>query len=472
MGVTVAAQRNPATIFVLYGATGDLSKRMVLPAFYTLAELGLLPPEWRLIGSGRGDLAHEDFVGHVHDSLNEFGPHPKGSTWTAFAERLRFAGGDFTAQGHGALLAAIADARHDLGRDAQLIHYLAVPPQAFGDLTKAIGRHDLADGARIVYEKPFGTSAATFRTLDRVAHRFFDESQVFRIDHFLGKEATQDLHVLRFANGLFDRMWCADAVRAVQIDAPETLGIADRSRFYDHTGAILDMLVTHLFQVAAEVAMEPPASLAPADLQAARETVIATFRPLDPGEVVVGQYDGYRDVDGVSPRSRRETYVAARLWVDTPRWKGVPFLLRTGKRLHGSHQVVSLLLRNPAGPLGDLPEPGNVVTFDLGGSGAISLRMLVKQPGVGLTLDAADATLPIASVGEDDVPLPPYARLLHDVVGGDRSLVTRPDGLAHVWNVAGPILDLSRRPLPYAPGSWGPKVARRLAAPDGWLTGQ
>ena len=466
-----AKKKATATIFVLFGATGDLAKRMVLPAFYTLAQQGLLPAEWRLIGSGRGDVAHEDFVDQVHDSLEQFGPRPTGTTWTDFAGRLRFAGGDFTSAGHGALRAEIADARHHLGNAAQLIHYLAIPPQAFADLTEAIGRHHLAEGARIVYEKPFGTSAASFRSLDRVVHRVFDESQVYRIDHFLGKEATQDLHVLRFANGLFERIWCADAVRAVQIDVPETLGIADRSQFYDHTGAILDMLVTHLFQVAAEVAMEPPASFASTDLQAAREKVIGCFRPLDPAEVVVGQYDGYRAVDGVAARSRRETYVAARLWVDTPRWKGVPFLLRTGKRMHASHQVVSLVLRNPHGPFADLPTTGNVVTFDLHGSGTIDTRMLVKRPGVGLRLDAGNSTLPITSVSVDE-PLPPYARLLHDVLGGDRSLVTRPDGLAHVWKVAGPVLDLDRRPLPYAPGSWGPTAARRLAGPDGWLLGQ
>ncbi|HEX4729007.1 MAG TPA: hypothetical protein VH298_14480, partial [Jatrophihabitans sp.] len=186
----------PPAIFVLFGATGDLAKRMVLPAFYTLAKLGLLPPDWRLIGSGRGDVAHEDFVGHVRQSLQEFGPVPDRRTWSRFSSRLRFAGGDFTADGHGALLAAITEARQQLGPDSQLVHYLAVPPQAFGELTTAIGRHRLADGARIVYEKPFGTSDRTFRSLDRVAHRVFDESQIYRIDHFLGKEATQDLHVL------------------------------------------------------------------------------------------------------------------------------------------------------------------------------------------------------------------------------------------------------------------------------------
>jgi glucose-6-phosphate 1-dehydrogenase len=445
---------------------------MVLPAFFTLAREGLLPAEWRLIGSGRGDVGHEDFVAHVRQSLVEFGPAPDDATaWREFSARLRFAGGDFTSGGHGALLAAIDEARADLGADAQLIHYMAIPPQAFGPLTISLGDHHLATGARAVYEKPFGTSPDAFRKLDKLVHGVFDESQVYRIDHFLGKEATQDLHVLRFANSLFSGMWDRRSIRAVQIDCPETLGIADRADFYDHTGAVLDMMVTHLFQVAAEVAMEPPTSLEPVHLQAARETIMRKFRPIDPADVVLGQYDGYRDIDGVAPRSRTETYVAAKLWVDSPRWRGVPFLLRTGKRMHQTHQAVSLLLAAPDGPFGSLPRDGNIIRFTLDGTGEIDLRMLAKVPGVGLQLGPANARVPLSSIAGAD-PLPPYARLLHDVLIGDRSLVTRPDGLAHVWKVAQPVLDLDRRPLPYAPGSWGPVAARKLAAPDGWLIGQ
>lgn len=465
------SERPGPAIFVLYGATGDLAKRMVLPAFYTLAKLGLLPDEWRLIGSGRGDLAHEDFAKHVRQSLVQFGPKPDNRTWGGFRSNLRFASGDFAHEGHDALRHEIAHAYQDIGADAELIHYLAIPPQAFGDLTLAIGRHGLNRGARVVYEKPFGTSMESFRKLDRVAHKVFDESQIYRIDHFLGKEATQDLHVLRFANSMFSRIWDRHSVRAVQIDVPETLNIDDRADFYDHTGAVLDMLVTHLFQVAAEIAMEPPSSMAPDQLQAARESVIAKFRPIDPADVVLGQFEGYREIEGIAPRSRTETYVAAKLWVDTPRWKGVPFLLRTGKRLQESHQTVSLVLRDPAGPLGQVPADGNVIRFDLDGNGQIDLSMVAKQPGVGLNLGVAHASIPVDSIAER-TPLPPYVRLLHDVLSGDRSLVTRPDGLAHVWKVAKPVLDLSRTPLRYAPGSWGPAAARKLAAPDGWLLGQ
>src|SRR5450631_799188 len=317
------------TIFVLFGATGDLAKRMVLPAFYRLAVEGLLPEQWRLVGNGRGDVAHEDFRGHVHDVLTEFGPRPEEGPWQSFSQRVFFAGGGFNSSNPGSLLDDLAKARTALGGDPQLVHYLAIPPVAFEETTKALGQHGLVKDAQVVYEKPFGTSPEKFRALDKVVHSVLDEQQVYRIDHFLGKEATQALHMLRFANGLFAAMWDREHVESVQIDVPEKLGITDRSVFYDATGAVLDMLVTHLYQVAAEVAMEPPASLDALDLQAAREKVISCFRPLDPAEVVLGQFTGYHDVPGVAAKSSMDTYVAARLWIDTPRWRGVPFYLRT-----------------------------------------------------------------------------------------------------------------------------------------------
>jgi glucose-6-phosphate 1-dehydrogenase len=460
------------TIFVLFGGTGDLAKRLVLPAFYRLALEGLLPQQWLLVGNGRGDVAHEDFRGHVHDALTQFGPEPEAGPWESFAQRVLFAGGGFNSSNPGSLLDVLAQARTTLGGDPQLVHYMAVPPVAFTELTKALGQHGLAQDARVVYEKPFGTSQEAFRALDRVVHSVLDEQQVYRIDHFLGKEATQDLHVLRFANGLFDAMWNRRHIESVQIDVPEKLGITDRSRFYDATGAVLDMLVTHLFQVAAEVAMEPPASLHAMDLQAAREKVISSFRALDPAEVVLGQFEGYRDVPGVAAGSDRDTYVAARLWIDNERWRGVPFYLRTGKRLAATEQRVSLILREPAGPLaGQLPAEANVLSFSLAGNGEIDLSLVAKKPGAALDLDVARASIPLSGLKGAD-PLPPYVRLLHDVLGGDRSLFTRPDGLAAVWKVAGPLLTSPPPVAPYAPGSWGPAAARELVAPGRWLLGQ
>src|SRR5216683_422747 len=352
--MTVTQQPDPMArpvVFVLFGATGDLAKRMVLPALYRLACGGLLPRQWLLVGNGRGDITHGTFRARVHDALTEFGPKPGGKDWDSFAQRVFFAGGGFSSDSPGSLPDVLGQARTSLGDSPQLVHYLAVPPVAFGGLTQALGQYGLARGARVVYEKPFGTSASSFRELDRVVHSVLDEQQVYRIDHFLGKEATQDLHVLRFANESFAALWNRRHVESVQIDVPETLGISDRAKFYDATGAVLDMLVTHLFQVAAEVAMEPPASLGALDLQAAREKVIGSFRALDPAEVVLGQFNGYRDVPGIAADSSRDTFVAARLWIDNDRWRGVPFYLRTGKRMAATGQQVSLILREPDGPL-------------------------------------------------------------------------------------------------------------------------
>jgi glucose-6-phosphate 1-dehydrogenase len=383
-----------------------------------------------------------------------------------------FAGGGFNSQDPGSLLDDLTKAKERLGGNPQLIHYLAVPPVAFAELTTALGQHGLAKDSRVVYEKPFGTSQQNFEELDRTVHSVLDEQQVYRIDHFLGKEATQDLHVLRFANGLFAAMWSNEHVESVQIDVPETLNIDDRAVFYDATGAVLDMLVTHLFQVAAEVAMEPPASLDAEDLQSAREEVIGCFRPIDPKEVVLGQYEAYRDVQGVQPNSEQNTFVAARLWIDNDRWRGVPFYLRTGKRLAESQQRVSLILREPPGPLaGKVEADSNVLSFSLSGDGEIDVTLVAKKPGPALITEEAKAAIPLAGLDGAD-PLPPYVRLIHDVIIGDRSLFTRPDGLAAVWQVASPLLNSPPPVAPYPQGSWGPEQARDLITPDRWLLGQ
>ena len=461
----------PPTVFVLFGATGDLSQRMVLPAFFELARRDLLPQRWRLVGNGRGDVAHEDFAEGVHQALCEFGPHPDEGPWDEFRSRLRFAGGGFASDDPGSLLDVIAEARDDLGDDVQYVHYLAVPPNAFAGLTRGLRQHGLVDRARVVYEKPYGTSLESFRELDDLVHSVLDEEQVFRIDHFLGKEGTQDLHVLRYANGLFEHMWSRHHVQQVQIDVPETLDVAQRASFYDATGATLDMLVTHLFQLAAEVAMEPPVSLAPPDLLDAREAVLAAFRPLAKEDVVLGQYEGYTDLDGVADDSQTDTFVAARLWVDTDRWHGVPFLLRTGKRMADDEQRVSLLLRKPDGPVTRLPGHGNVVSLSVAGPGSVDVRMVTKEPGPALTLAEATSSLSLCDVPGGD-PLPPYVSLIHDVITGDRSLFTTSDGLAAAWRAVAPLLDDRPAVQPYPPGSWGPVAANELAGPGGWLLGR
>jgi glucose-6-phosphate 1-dehydrogenase len=473
---TPDAQLRP-TVFVLFGAMGDLARRMVLPAFFELAQRGMLPEKWRLVGAGRRNVSDDDFRAHVHGALTEFGPLGEAGDdtdgpWDEFSKQLRFAGGGFEKTNPGRVLEVLGTARDELGGDPQYVHYFAVPPSAFVPLTEGLAKHGLAAGARVVYEKPYGTSPESFRELDELVLSVLDEDQVFRIDHFLGKEATQDLHVLRFANELFHQVWSREHVTRVEIDVPEDLDVADRAEFYDATGAALDMVVTHLFQVAAEVAMEPPADLTPAGLQAARESALAGFRPLDPErDVVPGQFEGYRDLDGVADDSVTDTFVAARLWVDTDRWRNVPFLLRTGKRMACSAQRVSLWLRTPEGPVDTVPEHGNVVSLSLSGSGALEIALVTKEPGPQLALALARTTLDLKQV-PGGTPLPPYVSLIHGVLTGDRSLFTTSDGLAKAWAAFAPLQERPPRVHPYQPGSWGPVEANALAAPDGWLLGQ
>ncbi|BDZ42235.1 hypothetical protein GCM10025865_15340 [Paraoerskovia sediminicola] len=334
-------------VLVLHGARGDLAARMVLPAIHLLESRGLLPDDWRVIGTGRKDIEDAEFVALVKDAVQEFGDAPTGSSWDAFADRLEYAT-EVSDDEPGELT-------HRLGElaapDRLVVHYLAVPPTAFEPITEALAKQGLLEGARVVYEKPYGTDPDSFEALDTVVHRHLAEEQVYRIDHFLAKEGTQNLHVLRFANEMFAAVWNREHVLQVQVDVPETLDVANRAEFYDATGAALDMLVTHLFQTAAEVALETPATLAADAVREAREEVFRHFRELDPAEdVVLGQFEGYTDIDGVDDDSTTDTYVAARLWIDTERWRGVPFVLRSGKRLAGSAQRVTLLLRSPRDP--------------------------------------------------------------------------------------------------------------------------
>jgi glucose-6-phosphate 1-dehydrogenase len=454
------------TVIILYGATGDLAKRMVLPAFYELFLRDLLPKQFRLVGNGRGDVAHEDFRDRVSKSLDEFAPHLDKSRFEDYAEHLLFAGGGFATSDPGSLLDVIGEAEREVGEKYDLIHYLAVPPTAFAPMTEAIAEHDLAENAKAVYEKPYGTSTDSFRQLDELVHRTFSEHQVYRIDHFLGKEATQNLHLVRFANRLFGDAWSAEHLAQVQIDVPETLNIDDRATFYDETGAALDMLVTHLFQVAAEVAMDPPRSMQPDDLQDAREEVIAAFRPLDPAEVVLGQYASYRQTEGIAADSTTDTYVAARLWIDTDRWHGVPFVLRTGKKMAVSAQRVSLIFKPAEGPLHSTGSVPNVLAFDLKGNGAIEVEMTVKKPGPEPVPAESTTRLNLENVAEG--AMPPYTSLLYDVLTGNRSLFTSSAGLADAFRAFQPLIDHPPALETYDDDSWGPAAADRLTDGLGW----
>lgn len=457
---------------------------MVLPAIYTLSSSGFLPEQFSLVGTGAEDVGAEAFRERVVDSLTEFGgvSSAEDPAVVAFLERLSFAG-PVTVEDAGTLPARIAEVAD--GQPATVIHYLAVPPVAFEPITQALDAHGLADGIRVVYEKPYGTSPESFEALDRVVHDVFDEEQVYRIDHFLAKEATQNLYVLRFANELFGGMWNRNHVAQVQIDVPEVLDVAQRATFYDATGAALDMLVTHLFQVAAEIGMEPPYAIDAAGLAKSRERVLGDFRPIDPSEdLVFGQFEGYQDIDAVADGSRTDTYVAARLWIDNDRWSGVPFILRTGKRLAASGQRVTLVLRSDHELQFGAAAPGepevcpenahlrcNTISLSLAGSGSISLRTTVKRPGHDLVLANGTAELDLASV-DPGRSVPPYAALLYDVIRGDRSLFPTAENLRQAWRAFAPVQEAqAAESVPvhsYAPGTWGPVEADALVHPYAW----
>ena len=447
------------TIFVLFGATGDLARRMVLPAFAALAVNDLMPEKWVLVGNGRKQEDDAWFADHVRDVLGD------EKQFAAVRDHLLFAGNGFSVDSPGDLPDTMARARELTDDDALVVHYIALPPSTFEPYVEALDAHGLAKGSRVVFEKPYGTSSAAFEHLERVVRGVLDEEQIYRLDHFLGKEATQNLHVLRFANAIVGDVWCNQRVEQVQIDVPETLDIDDRAEFYDATGATLDMVVTHLLQVAAEIAMEPPASLEAGDLLAARESVISTFRPIDPADVVLGQYDGYRDVEHVAEDSETDTFMAARMWVDTERWQGVPFLMRTGKRLAVSEQRVTLVLK----PLSDGPvadPPPTAIGLSLQGAGELDIEVVTKRPGLENTLSSGTASLPLSH--GDDLDLPAYATLILNVLKGDRSLFTSPEGLAATWRTLAPLLEHRPKVQPYAQGSWGPEGAQALPGPDGW----
>ncbi|MFD1507547.1 glucose-6-phosphate dehydrogenase [Georgenia yuyongxinii] len=473
-----APQQLPdAVVIVLFGATGDLAGRMVLPALVEVHRRGLMPDAWRLIGVAAEELDDDAFRDRFQAAVAA-SEHGLCDDWDEVRDRTRYCGGRFGPDDDAGLPTLLeevrAELRADTGAEPLVLHFLAVPPAAFGPITRGLGAHGLADGARVVFEKPYGSSLASFEELDATVKEVLAEEQIFRIDHFLGKEGVQTIYVLRFANQLFSSEWNRASVAQVQIDVPEDLDVTNRIGFYEATGAALDMLVTHLFQVVGQVAMEPPADLRdPASVIAAREAALRAFRPLDPTEdVVLGQFEGYRDIEGAAADSTQDTFVAARLWVDTERWRGVPFLLRTGKRMARKEQRITLVLSPPFGPLGGELEEPNTIEIDFAGEGEVALGITVKTPGPELTYSSGRARLDL-----DDVPggegLSPYASLINDALIGDRSLYTTENGLRAAFTAFAPLQGPDRpTPLPYAPGSWGPEEARRLAAPHRWMLGE
>jgi glucose-6-phosphate 1-dehydrogenase len=465
-------------VIVLFGATGDLAKRKLLPGLYHLAASGLMPEEYRVIGSApsRSALSDADFIAHAKSAVAEFGNSPPSSAaWDEFASRLSF--GAASPDDTSPLVSAIDAAEKAIGttRPARRLFHLAIPPVAFGSVITMLGSSGLAKpDSRVIIEKPFGTDLQSARKLNQTVHSVFDESQVLRIDHFLGKESVDNILAFRFANGLFEPIWNRDHISYVQIDVPETLDVADRGAFYDATGAYRDMVVTHLFQVLGFVAMEPPTSLEAKPLRDEKGKVFDSLLPVDPRHAVRGQYDGYLSVPGVRPDSDTETMVAVRVYVDNWRWHGVPFYLRSGKAMPVSRQTITLGFHHPPLRMFRTSRQGaragsvNEIFIDFADPGSISIDFMAKEPGPEMILDAAEMKFSYATSLAESMALEGYERLLLEAMLGDQSLFTRADGIERVWEISEPLLTSPPPVQVYQPGTWGPPGVDKLVDPHRW----
>ncbi len=450
----------------LVGGTGDLARRMVIPGCFHLMVAELLPEQCRIVGLSLDDLDDDGFKDVVHESLKE---HARveltDEAWERFAAMLSF--------GHDDFAGAIGAAERELGGSPRRLFHLAVPPSAAAAVVRSIDQAGLADRerTRVILEKPFGTDLDSARTLNADLHEVFDEAQIFRIDHFLGKEGLQNILALRFANAFVEPVFDRDHVDSIQIDVPEQLTIEGRAGFYEQTGCLKDMVTTHLLQVLGFVAMEPPVSLEPDALRDRTGGVFQSMRPIDPREVVYGQYDGYRSEPGVAADSTVETLVAARVEIDSWRWAGVPIFLRTGKAMAVSRETVTVVFKEPPMRLfaraEGVRDARNALRFELHDPPAITLEFLGKEPGPELVVEESSLDFGVRAADRDKL-LAPYERLFHDALIGDQTLFTRADGVERVWEVAAPLLAAPPSVQPYAQGSWGPDAAERLTGRRGW----
>jgi glucose-6-phosphate 1-dehydrogenase len=457
-------------VIVLFGATGDLARRKLLPGLLHLSQAGLMP-DFAVVGTSLDDLDDEGFREFGTQACEEFARRPiTTEQLDSFAARHSYLG---PGGGPDALAAAVGAAESELGGQARRLHYLSIPPTAAGSVVRTIRDAGLVERAHVIMEKPFGTDFASARELNATVHEVFAEEQIFRIDHFLGKEAAQNILALRFANGLFEPIWNRNHIDHVQIDVPETLGLEGRADFYEGTGAYRDMVVTHLLQVLAFVAMEPPTALAPMAITEEKSKVFRSLRPIAADRVVRGQYEGYRSEPGVPPDSLTETFVALECRVENWRWAGVPFYLRTGKRMAEKARIISIAFHEP--PQSMFPAGSGVgdygpdhLTFDLDESSRLSLSFYGKRPGPRMTLEKLSMQFSIAEMEHHDDMLEAYERLIRDAMSGDHTLFTTAEGIERLWEVSAPLLEDPPELLPYEPGSWGPGAIRELIAPNHW----
>jgi glucose-6-phosphate 1-dehydrogenase len=457
-------------VLVLVGASGDLSRRKLLPGLFRLCSSGFIP-DCRIIGVSLEDFDTGKFRELVRGALDEFCPDKVGEhDWETFSGMLDYVP---LSAGPAALRSAVEEAEQVFQGECRRLHYLSVPPSAALSAVRMLGEAGLVERSRIVMEKPFGVDLASAVSLNSSLHEVFREEQIFRIDHFLGKEPAQNILAFRFANGLFEPIWNRNFIDHVQIDVPETLGLGMRAGFYEATGAFRDMVVTHLFQILAFVAMEPPTALEPHSIGEEKNKVFRCMLPIEPADVVRGQFSGYRSEEGVDPESETETFIALKCSIDNWRWAGVPFFLRTGKRMAEGQRIISIAFREP--PKSMFPADSGVgmqgpdhLTFDLADASKMSLSFYGKRPGPGMHLDKLSLQFAMHDTGRSDEVLEAYERLILDAMRGDRTLFTTSEGIERLWEVSTPLLDNPPPLRMYAPGSWGPNAIHQLIAPRAW----
>src|SRR6202046_2587660 len=457
-------------IVVLFGATGDLAHKKLLAGLFHLVSAGFIS-KCRIIGVSLDALDAEAFRALAREAVFEqHAHHPKKDAWPAFEALLDYVP---MAAGAGALKEGVDKAEQSFAGNARRVHYRSVPPNAALSAIKMLSEAELAGGSRVIMEKPFGTDLESAIALNDALHKVFAEEQIFRIDHFLGKEPAQNILAFRFGNGLLEPIWNRNFIDHVQIDVPETLGLGNRAGFYEATGAYRDMVVTHLFQILGFMAMEPPTSLAPGQISEEKNKVFRSLIPIAPANVVRGQFIGYRKEPGVDPESDTETFIALKCAIDSWRWAGVPFFLRTGKRMAEGQRIISIAFREP--PKSMFPVGSGVgaqgpdhLTFDLADASKMSLSFYGKRPGPGMRLDKLSLQFAMHDTGMVGDVLEAYERLILDAMRGDHTLFTTAEGIERLWEISTPLLESPPPVRLYPPGSWGPKSIHQLVAPHAW----